>query len=66
MKPFDYKERLRVLREGLDAEVAEYIFRAKGESYEQIAGRFNTNVDNVKKIARNAGIARGKGWRVKA
>jgi hypothetical protein len=66
MKPFDYKERLRVLREGLDAEVAEYIFRAKGESYEQIAGLFNTNVDNVKKIARNAGIARGKGWRTKA
>jgi hypothetical protein len=66
MKPFDYKERLRVLREGLDAEVAEYIFRAKGESYEQIAGLFNTNVDNVKKIARNAGIARGKGWRAKA
>jgi hypothetical protein len=66
MKPFDYKERLRVLREGLDAEVAEYVFRAKGESYEQIAGLFNTNVDNVKKIARNAGIARGKGWRAKA
>jgi hypothetical protein len=65
MKPFDYKERLLVLREGLDAEVAEYIFRAKGESYEQIAGLFNTNVDNVKKIARNAGIARGKGWRAK-
>jgi hypothetical protein len=66
MKPFDYKERLRTLREGLDAEVAEYIFRAKGESYEQIAGLFNTNVDNVKKIARHAGIARGKGWRAKA
>jgi len=66
MKPFDYKARLRVLREGLDAEVAEYIFRAKGESYEQIAGLFNTNVDNVKKIAGNAGIARGKGWRAKA
>lgn len=66
MKPFDYKERLRVLREGLDAEVAEYIFRAKGESYEQIAVLFNTNVDNVKKIAQNAGIARGKGWRAKA
>jgi len=42
MKPFDYKERLRVLRERLDAEVADYIFRAKGESYEQIAGLFNT------------------------
>ena len=51
MKPFDYKERLRVLRERLDAEVADYIFRAKGESYEQIAGLFNTNVDNVKKLS---------------
>lgn len=66
MKAFDYKERLRVLREDVDAEVAEYIFRAKGEGYGQIARRFNTNVDKIKTIARNAGIVRGKGWRAKA
>lgn len=65
MKPFNYKERLRVLREGVDAEVAEYIFRAKAESYEQIARLFGTNLDKIKTIARNAGIARGKGWRAK-
>jgi hypothetical protein len=66
MKPFNYRERLRLLREGLDAEVAEYIFRAKGESYEEIARLFGSNLDKIKTIARNAGIARGKGWRPKA
>jgi hypothetical protein len=66
MKPFNYPERLRLLREGADAEVAEYIFRAKNLTYDEIAALFSCPVDRIKTIARNAGIARGKGWRAKA
>ena len=65
MKPFNYKDRLHELRAELDTEVADYVFRAKDKSYAEIAELFSTSVGNVKRIARNAGIVRGKGWRPK-
>jgi hypothetical protein len=65
MKPFNYRERLRVLREGVDAEVAHYIFRAKKLTYEEIAALFSCPVDRIKSIAGKAGIVRGRGWRPK-
>jgi hypothetical protein len=65
MKPFNYPERLRVLREGVDAEVARYILGAKGLTYEEIATLFSCPVDRIKTIAGRAGIRRGRGWRPK-
>jgi hypothetical protein len=66
MKPFNYRERLRMLREGVDAEVADYIFRAKNLTYVEIAALFSCPVDRIKIIAERAGIVRGRGWRAKA
>lgn len=65
MKPFNYRDRLYQQRAEQDAEVAEYVFRTKDKSYAEIAELFSTSVGNVKRIARNAGIVRGKGWRPK-
>jgi DNA-directed RNA polymerase specialized sigma24 family protein len=65
MKPFNYRERLRVLREGVDAEVAQYIFGATARTYEEIATLFSCPVDRIKTIADRAGIRRGRGWRPK-
>ena len=64
MKPFNYHERLRLLRAAMDEEVSQFIFRSN-LTYDRIADLFVTNVGNVKRIAENAGIARGKGWRPK-
>jgi hypothetical protein len=64
MKPFDYCERLRLLRAAMDGEVAQFIFRSS-LTYHRIAELFGTNVWQIKRIAENAGIARGKGWRPK-
>lgn len=66
MKPFNYPERLRVLREGVDAEVALHIFRAKNLTYEEIAALFSCPLDRIKIIAERAGIHRGRGWRPRA
>lgn len=66
MKPFNYPERLRVLRESVDTEVAQYIFRAKRRTYTEIAALFSCPVDRIKIIAEKAGIHRGRGWRPKA
>ncbi|HYW40346.1 MAG TPA: hypothetical protein VE957_19740 [Terriglobales bacterium] len=63
MKPFNYPERMRTLREGVEREIADYIFHAKSESFGQIAKLFGTNMDRIKSIAKNAGIVRGRGWR---
>jgi hypothetical protein len=65
MKPFNYLERLRALRDRVDAEVAQYIFGAKGFTYEEIATLFSCHVDRIKTIAVKAGIRRGRGWRPK-
>jgi len=65
MKPFNYAERLRVLREGVDAEVARYILGAKTLTYGEIATLFSCPVDRIKTIADKAGIRRGMGWRPK-
>ena len=65
MKPFNYPERLRVLREGVDAEVSRYIFGAKDLTYGEIAILFACPVDRIKTIADRAGIRRGRGWRPK-
>jgi hypothetical protein len=64
MKPFDYCERLRLLRAAMDEEVARFIFQSS-LTYHRIAELFGTNVWQIKRIAENAGIARGKGWRPK-
>ena len=66
MKPFNYPERLRLLREDVDAEVAAYIFRVKSRTYAEIAALFSCPVDRIKTIAEKAGIVRGRGWRPKA
>jgi DNA-directed RNA polymerase specialized sigma24 family protein len=65
MKPFNYPERLRLLREAMDAEVARFVLGAKGLSYAQIAARFSCPVERIKTIAERAGIRRGRGWRPK-
>jgi hypothetical protein len=65
MKPFNYPERLRLLREGVDAEVARFVFGAKGLTYSQIAMLFSCPVERIKTIAERAGIRRGRGWRPK-
>jgi hypothetical protein len=64
MKPFDYRERLRVLRAAIDEDVAQFIFQSS-LTYHRIAELFGTNLWQIKRIAQNAGIARGKGWRPK-
>ena len=64
MKPFNYHERLRLLRAEMDEEVAQFIFRSN-LTYKRIAELFRTNVWQIKRIAESAGIARGKGWRPK-
>ena len=65
MKPFNYRDRLNVLREGVDAKVAAYIVRAKNLTYGEIAGLFSRPVYRIKDIADKAGIVRGRGWRPK-
>jgi len=65
MKPFNYPERVRALRNDVDAEVAQYIFGAKNLTYVEIAALFFCPVDRIKAIANRAGIRRGKGWRPK-
>ena len=64
MKPFNYHERLRLIRAAIDKEVAKFIFQSN-LTYERTAELFGTNVWQIKRIAENAGIARGKGWRPK-
>jgi len=64
MKPFNYHERLRLLRADIDEEVAQFTFQSH-LTYHQIAELFCANIWQIKRIARNAGIARGKGWRPK-
>jgi hypothetical protein len=65
MKPFNYPQRLRLLREGVDAEVAHFVFGAKDLTYAQIAVLFSCSVDRIKTIAGSTGISRGRGWRPK-
>jgi hypothetical protein len=64
MKPFNYHERLRLLRAAMDEEVARFIFQSS-LTHHRIAELFGTNVWQIKRIAGNAGITRGKGWRPK-
>jgi hypothetical protein len=64
MKSFDYHERLRLFRAAMDKDVAQFIFQSS-LTYRRIAELFSTNVWQIKRIAENAGIARGKGWRPK-
>jgi hypothetical protein len=48
----------------MDEDVAQFIFQSN-LTYPRIAELFGTNVWQIKRIAENAGIARGKGWRPK-
>ena len=64
MKPFNYHERLLLIRAAMDEDIAKFIFQSN-LTYERIAELFGTNVWQIKRIAENAGIARGKGWRPK-
>jgi hypothetical protein len=64
MKPFNYHERLRLIRAAMDEEVAKFIFPSN-LTYKRIAELFGTNVWQIKRIAEDAGIARGRGWRPK-
>ena len=48
----------------MDGEVAQFIFQSS-LTYHRIAELFGTNVWQIKRIAENAGITRGKGWRPK-
>lgn len=57
MKPFNYPQRLRLLREGVDAEVADFVFGAKDLTYAQIAVLFSCSVDRIKTIAGRAGTS---------
>lgn len=65
MEPFSYPERLRVLHDAVDAEVARFIFETKNLTYTEIAALLSCSVDRIKSIARKAGIRRGRGWRPK-
>jgi len=65
MKPFNYPQRLRLLREGVDAEVAHFVFGANRLTYAQIATLFSCPLERIKTIAERAGIRRGRGWRPK-